>query len=60
MKRDLMDVLACPICKGKLELTMEKEKEEEAVRGSLYCARCNVRYPVVDTIPSLLPPDQRD
>ncbi len=59
MKKDLMDILACPVCKGKLELTVEEKNEQEIVNGSLYCARCNVRYPIVDTIPNLLPLEQR-
>ena len=58
MKRDLMDILACPVCKGKLELTVDEENEQEIVRGSLYCPRCRVNYPIVDTIPRLLPPEQ--
>ena len=55
-----MDILACPVCKGKLELGVEEENEQEIVSGSLYCPQCNVHYPIVDTIPNLLPPDQRD
>jgi len=60
MKKELIDILACPVCKGELELSVEEEKGQEVVTGSLYCPRCNVRYPIVDTIPNLLPPDQRD
>ena len=59
MKKELMDILACPVCKGELELTVEEENEKEIVTGSLYWSRCNERYPIVDTIPDLLPPDQR-
>lgn len=54
-----MDILACPVCKGELELTAEEEDEKEIVTGSLYCQECQERYPIVDTIPNLLPPDQR-
>jgi uncharacterized protein YbaR (Trm112 family) len=54
-----MDILACPVCKGELELTVEAEKEKEVVAGSLYCSRCQVRYPIVDSIPNLLPPNLR-
>ena len=54
-----MDILACPVCKGELELNVEEEKEQDIVAGSLYCSRCDVSYPIVDTIPNLLPPDQR-
>ena len=60
MKRELMDILACPVCKRKLELTVEEENEDEVVTGSLYCPKCKAHYPIVDAIPNLLPPDQRD
>ena len=52
-----MDILACPLCKGELELTVEEENEVEVVAGSLYCSRCSVRYPIMDSIPDLLPPE---
>jgi uncharacterized protein YbaR (Trm112 family) len=29
------------------------------VAGSLYCPKCAVHYPIVDSIPNLLPPEQR-
>ncbi len=54
-----MEILACPVCQGKLELSVEVQNEEEIVTGSLYCRKCNEHYPIVDTIPNLLPPDQR-
>ena len=58
MKRELMDILACPVCQGKLELSVEEEREKEIVTGSLYCQKCDVRYPISETIPNLLPPEQ--
>lgn len=60
MKKELMEILVCPVCKGELQLSVGEENETEIVAGSLYCAKCNVRYPIEDTIPNLLPPDQRD
>ena len=59
MRKDLMDILACPMCKGELELTVDQEEGDEVVRGSLFCAKCNERYPIDDGIPNLLPPDLR-
>jgi uncharacterized protein len=59
MKKDLMDILACPVCKGKLELRVEVEEAEEVVRGALFCAACNETYPIEDSIPNLLPPQLR-
>ena len=60
MKKNLMEILACPLCKGDLELNIEEEDEREIVTGSLYCAKCEQRYPIIDTIPNLLPPDLRE
>ena len=50
-----MDVLACPVCKGELALTVGEEKE--IIRGFLYCKNGEVSYPIEDVIPNLLPPD---
>ncbi len=58
MKKELLDILACPVCKGDLELDIREEEEKEIITGSLYCSRCNVKYPIEDTIPNLLPPEQ--
>ena len=59
MKRDLMDILACPMCKGTLSLAVAKEEDDEIVEGSLHCESCDETYPIEDTIPNLLPPDLR-
>ena len=58
MKKELMEILACPLCKGELELTVEEEKEE-VITGSLYCPKCQVHYPITNSIPNLLPPELR-
>jgi uncharacterized protein YbaR (Trm112 family) len=58
MKKELMNILVCPVCKGKLELTVEKENNAEIVSGSLGCGKCSVRYPITDAIPNLLPPEK--
>ena len=60
MKQELMDILVCPVCKGKLELYMKEEKEKDIITGSLYCSKCDELYPIVDAIPNLLPPNKRD
>lgn len=57
MKRELMNILVCPVCKEELELSVEKEDGEEIVSGSLYCLRCDEHYSIVDAIPHLLPSD---
>jgi uncharacterized protein YbaR (Trm112 family) len=60
MKRELMDILVCPMCKGELDLSVEEENKQEIVTGSLYCSKCEAHYPITDSIPNLLPPEQRD
>ncbi len=50
--------MACPMCKGELALTVAEENGPEIMSGSLYCPSCDVRYPIVDTIPNLLPPEK--
>jgi len=59
MKKELMQILACPMCKGDLQLNVAEEKGEEVVSGSLFCSKCQHSYPIVDTIPNLLPPDMQ-
>jgi uncharacterized protein len=58
MKRELTDILACPVCKGKLELKAEEEKGGEIITGSLYCQKCKVNYPIAESIPDMLPPEK--
>lgn len=42
----LLDIIACPVCKGKL--TFNKETDE------LICKFDHLAYPIVDGIPALL------
>jgi uncharacterized protein YbaR (Trm112 family) len=50
-----MDILCCPVCKEELVLTVEKENENEILEGELLCAVCEVKYPIREGIPNLLP-----
>ena len=58
MKHSLMDIIVCPVCKGELKLTVVVEEGDEIITGSLYCAKCDVDYPIEDGIPNLLPPEK--
>ena len=57
MKKGLMEILVCPVCKEPLQLTAEEEDGGEVVTGSLYCRKCDHYYPIVESIPNLLPPE---
>ena len=60
MKRELMKILACPVCKGGLELNVTQESEAEIVSGSLRCPHCQVLYPIDEGIPNLLLPEGQE
>ena len=46
LSKDLLDILACPQCKGEV---VPDEKHEQ-----LTCAACKLVYPVRDGIPVML------
>jgi len=46
LKKELIDILACPKCKGKLTV--------QPAEDGLACAKCAVVYPVKDEIPIML------
>ena len=66
MRTDLLDILACPVCRGTLTLQVDTIAPEgaadagEVLTGALNCSPCNEVYPIRDGIPNLLPPDLRD
>jgi uncharacterized protein YbaR (Trm112 family) len=51
MDKKLLDILACPVCKGPL--IYRKEVRE------LICSPCRLAYPVRDDIPVMLPEEAR-
>ncbi len=60
MKRKLLDILACPICKFyPLDLYVFEEKEEIS-DGLMTCGKCGRWYPIIDEIPYMLPDELRD
>ncbi|MFA4957418.1 MAG: methytransferase partner Trm112 [Candidatus Methanoperedens sp.] len=60
MKRDLMDILCCPMCKEDLVLEVTEENEKEILKGTLFCKKCDEYYPIDDGIPNMLPPELRE
>lgn len=43
---ELLDILACPKCKGDIRLTEEGD--------GLVCESCKLKYPIKDDIPVML------
>lgn len=46
IKKDLLDILVCPKCKGSLKLEKKRER--------LICEECKLAYPIKDGIPVML------
>lgn len=46
INKDLLDILACPKCKGPIELTAEE--------NGLVCEKCRLLYEIIDDIPVML------
>ena len=57
MKKDIMEILVCPICKGDLDLKISHEDKGEVITGELCCPNCSQHYSIEDGIPNLLPPE---
>ena len=53
MDKELLDILACPRCRGGLELVSEGEGDAASDVG-LKCPACAVIYPIRDQIPVML------
>jgi uncharacterized protein YbaR (Trm112 family) len=46
VSNELLEILACPKCKGEVTLTQDKD--------GLVCAACNLMYEIRDDIPIML------
>jgi SAM-dependent methyltransferase len=55
MQRKLLEILACPKCKG--ELNLRTSDADEIIEGQLECSECAALYPVINGIPRFVEPD---
>jgi uncharacterized protein YbaR (Trm112 family) len=46
LTKELLEILACPKCKGDIKLTENKD--------GLICEKCRLLYPIRDGIPVML------
>lgn len=60
MRKNLVEILACPVDKSPLTLSVKDEAGDEVIQGTLTCTQCGEVYPIEDRIPNLLPPSMRD
>lgn len=49
--KELLEILACPQCKGELTLTPDED--------GLVCRVCKLKYPIRDDIPVMLAEEAR-
>lgn len=59
MKKSLMNIIVCPLCRTELSLEIFEEVEEEVIHGTLTCSKCTMKYPIEDSIPNMLPQSLR-
>ena len=55
MRRNLLDILACPCCRGRLTCGATSEDDGGIVSGTLDCAHCARSFPIVNGIPRFVP-----
>ena len=64
MRESALALLACPACLGALALAIgppvEREPDGHVMTGTLVCAGCAARYPIVRGIPRLAPAHSMD
>jgi uncharacterized protein YbaR (Trm112 family) len=51
IRREVLEILVCPRCKGDLKLTEKPAKGEE---DGFVCGKCKLLYPIRDGIPVML------
>ena len=54
--KKLLDIIACPVCKGQLVLTTLPERSEQ----ELVCKFDKLAYAIIDNIPVLLETEARE
>ncbi len=60
MKKQMIDILACPIDKNHpLEIYELESNGDVIINGSLFCSKCWRFYPIIEEIPIMLPDELR-
>lgn len=54
MKHTTFELLACPICHGKLESYCVDPNADPCLTGNLYCKTCSTNYSILDGIPHFI------
>jgi uncharacterized protein YbaR (Trm112 family) len=55
MKKEIIELLCCPTCKGDLDLKIDKEVNNDIIEGIFTCRKCKCKYSIKEGIPNLLP-----
>src|SRR4051812_25137932 len=57
MQRKLLEILVCPVCKGRLDCTETRTINSEIAEGSLECGKCGKNYKITAGIPRFVESD---
>ncbi len=55
MKKAIIDILCCPVCKSDIILKVETEEKDDIIKGFFTCKKCNKVYKISEGIPDFLP-----
>src|ERR1044072_1231859 len=58
MKKSLLQLVVCPLCGGSLHCHSFEERDGDVVEsGWIVCDACGQSFPLIGSIPRLLPPE---
>jgi len=44
MKKDNLNIICCPVCKGDMKLQVIKTSKDDVIEGTMRCEQCSNRY----------------
>jgi SAM-dependent methyltransferase len=57
MHLELINVLACPVCRCALSVAVERQRDDDVESGRLDCGSCQSQYPILNSVPRFVPAD---
>lgn len=60
MKKGLLSLIKCIKCKGRFAANAFRNVEGEIFEGKLKCKKCSSEYPIIRSVPRILPDEMMD
>ncbi len=59
MNKEILDILACPECKGDLKIESAEKDTTEIINGRLICETCGLFFTIQGGVPNFLDADSK-